>query len=61
MCLLIGKRHHRGRRYGEVMLIRSGNRFGLINLNGIVVAPRAHPGPTGPGGLRSNTAGEGRR
>ncbi len=40
MCLFIGKRHQRGRRYGQVMLIHSGNRLGLINLNGTVVAPR---------------------
>ena len=40
MCLFIGKRHQRGRRYGQAMLIHSGNRLGLINLNGAVVAPR---------------------
>ncbi len=40
MCLFVGKRHKRGRRYGQALLIRSGNRFGLINLNGAVVAPR---------------------
>jgi hypothetical protein len=36
----VGKRHKRGRRYGQAMLIASGNRFGLIDLNGVVVAPR---------------------
>ena len=40
MSLFVGKRHKRGRRYGQAMLIASGNRFGLINLNGVVVAPR---------------------
>jgi len=40
MALFVGKRHKRGRRFGQVMLIRSGNRMGLINLNGAVVAPR---------------------
>ncbi|MHB1739455.1 MAG: group II intron maturase-specific domain-containing protein [Actinomycetes bacterium] len=57
VCLFVGKRHKRRHRYGQALLIRSGNRFGLINLNGTVVAP----GRTGPGGLRLNTAGEGRR
>ena len=42
MCLFVGKRHKLGRRYGQAMLIHSGNRFGLINLNGTVVAPRPH-------------------
>ena len=40
MALFVGKRHKRGRRYGQAMLIASGNRFGLIDLNGVVVAPR---------------------
>ncbi len=40
MCLFVGKRHKRGRRYGQAQLIHTGNRFGLINLNGAVVAPR---------------------
>jgi RNA-directed DNA polymerase len=40
MALFVGKRHKLGRRYGQAMLIASGNRFGLIDLNGVVVAPR---------------------
>jgi len=40
MSLFVGKRHKRGRRFGFSMLIRSGNRLGLIDLHGTVVAPR---------------------
>ena len=40
MSLFVGKRHKRGRRFGFSMLLRSGNRLGLIDLHGTVVAPR---------------------
>ncbi|MGZ6864238.1 MAG: group II intron reverse transcriptase/maturase [Blastococcus sp.] len=40
LALFVGKRHKRGRRFGLAMLIRSGDRMGLIDLNGAVVAPR---------------------
>jgi len=56
-CLFVGKRHKRGRRYGRAMLIASGHRLGLINLHGVVVAPR----PNGAWRVTPNTAGEGRR
>ena len=57
MCLFVGKRHKRGRRYGRAMLIASGHRLGLINLHGVVVAPR----PNRAWRVTPNTAGEGRR
>jgi len=57
VALFIAKRHHRRRAWGYAQVYRSRNELGLISLNGIVIAP----GRTGPGGLRSNTAGEGRR
>lgn len=40
ICLFVGKQHQASRRYGWGMYYRSGNRLGLINLSGIVVAPR---------------------
>ena len=40
MSLFVGKRYKRGRRFGFSMLLRSGNRLGLIDLHGTVVAPR---------------------
>lgn len=40
ICLFLAKRHKRGRRFGQAMFIKSGNRLGLINLNGTIVAPR---------------------
>jgi len=58
MCLFVGKRHKRGRRYGSrATLIASGHRLGLINLHGVVVAPR----PNRAWRVTPNTAGEGRR
>jgi hypothetical protein len=41
LALLMAKRHKRTRRYGWWTVVhRSPDRFGLINLNGTVVAPR---------------------
>ena len=51
-------RHQRPWRYGYVMVIhRSPDRMGLIDLNGIVVAPR----PFKPWREKPNAGGEGRR
>jgi RNA-directed DNA polymerase len=57
VALFVAKRHQRGRAWGFAQVYRSPDSLGLISLNGTVIAP----GRTGPGGLRSNTAGEGRR
>ncbi|QHE74087.1 hypothetical protein HYG77_36805 (plasmid) [Rhodococcus sp. ZPP] len=57
LALFIGKRHQRGRGWGFVQVYRSPDELGLISLNGIVVAPRAHK----PWREKPNTAGEGRR
>ena len=40
ICLFLAKKHKRHRRYGWAMLRLSGNRLGLITLEGTVVAPR---------------------
>jgi RNA-directed DNA polymerase len=41
LALVIAKRHHRSRAYGwSVAAFQSPNQLGLIDLNGIVVAPR---------------------
>lgn len=40
LALFLAKRHKRGRAWGFAQIHRSRNAFGLINLNGIVVAPR---------------------
>jgi RNA-directed DNA polymerase len=43
LALLVAKRHHRTRGYGwSVLAYQSPDRLGLIDLNGIVVAPRPH-------------------
>jgi hypothetical protein len=56
--LFVAKRHKRSRRYGWGMVVHAAPDFmGLINLNGIVVAPR----PNRPWRERSNAGGEGRR
>ena len=57
LALFIAKRHQRGRAFGFAQIYCSGDDLGLINLNGIVVAPRPHRAWRG----KSNTAGEGRR
>lgn len=51
-------RHQRPWRFGSVMVIhRSPDRLGLIDLNGIVVAPR----PFKPWREKPNAGGQGRR
>ena len=40
ICLFLAKKHKRHHRYGWAMLRLSGNRLGLITLEGTVVAPR---------------------
>jgi RNA-directed DNA polymerase len=58
LALVIAKRHHRSRAYGwSVAAFQSPNQLGLIDLNGIVVAPR--PGRDWRG--RPNAGGERRR
>jgi len=43
LALLVTKRHARSREYGwSVLAFQSPDRLGLIDLNGIVVAPRPH-------------------
>ncbi|MEO3797827.1 group II intron reverse transcriptase/maturase [Nonomuraea sp. B10E15] len=43
LAIFIGKRHKRGRHFGlSVIAYRSPDRCGLINMSGIVVAPRAN-------------------
>jgi len=45
LALFVAKRHKRGRGYGWwTVVYRSPDQFGLINLNGTIVAPR----PSGP-------------
>lgn len=56
VTLFLGKLHRRSWRYGQFLFIRSGDRLGLVNLHGTVVAPRPNWGWRPP-----NTAGEGRR
>jgi hypothetical protein len=47
LALFVAKRHRRARSYGRrAVVYRSPDRYGLINLNGSVVAPR----PNRPGG-----------
>jgi RNA-directed DNA polymerase len=58
LALVVGKQHHRTRAYGwSVVAFQSPNQLGLIDLNGIVVAPR--PGRAWRG--RPNAGGERRR
>jgi RNA-directed DNA polymerase len=40
LAMFVAKRHQRGRAWGFAQIYRSPNAFGLISLNGIVVAPR---------------------
>ena len=43
LALLVAKRHKRSRDYGwSVFAFQSPNRLGLIDLNGIIIAPRPH-------------------
>jgi len=58
LALVIAKRHHRSRSYGwSVVAFQSPNQLGLIDLNGIVVAPRPHRAWRG----KPNAGGERRR
>jgi group II intron reverse transcriptase/maturase len=58
LALLVAKRHRRARAYGwRAVVYRSPDRYGLINLNGSVVAPR----PNRPWREKPNAGGEGRR
>jgi group II intron reverse transcriptase/maturase len=58
LALVVGKRHHRSRAYGwSVVAFQSPNQLGLINLNGIVVAPRPNRAWRG----KPNAGGERRR
>lgn len=40
LALFVAKRHKRGRAWGFAQIYRSRDAFGLISLNGIIVAPR---------------------
>jgi RNA-directed DNA polymerase len=42
VALFVAKRHKRGRSWGFAQVYRSPASLGLVSLNGIVVAPRAH-------------------
>jgi hypothetical protein len=58
LTLFVAKRHRRARSYGwRAVVYRSPDRYGLINLNGSVVAPR----PNRPWREQPNAGGEGRR
>ena len=58
LALQVAKRHHRTRLYGwSVVAFQSPNQLGLIDLNGIVVAPRPFRAWRG----RPNANGERRR
>jgi retron-type reverse transcriptase len=58
LALFVAKRHRRARSYGwRAVVYRSPDRYGLINLNGSVVAPRPHR----PWREKPNAGGEGRR
>jgi RNA-directed DNA polymerase len=58
LALFVAKRHRRARAYGwRAVVYRSPDRYGLINLNGSVVAPR----PNRPWREKPNAGGEGRR
>jgi RNA-directed DNA polymerase len=57
LAIFIGHRHKRSRAWGwRVVAYASSDHFGLINLNGAVIAPRPNRPWRSP-----NTAGEGRR
>jgi RNA-directed DNA polymerase len=58
LAFFVAKRHRRARSYGwRAVVYRSPDRYGLINLNGSVVAPR----PNRPWREKPNAGGEGRR
>ena len=58
LALVVGKRHHRGRAYGwSVVAFQSPDQFGLIDLKGIVIAPR----PNRAWREKPNAGGERRR
>jgi RNA-directed DNA polymerase len=58
LALFVAKRHRRARAYGwRAVVYRSPDRYGLINLNGSVVAPR----PNRPWRDKPNAGGQGRR
>ena len=58
LALVIAKRHHRSRAFGwSVVAFQSSNQLGLIDLNGIVVAPRPNRDWRG----KPNAGGERRR
>ena len=58
LALFVAKRHRRARAYGwRAVVYRSPDRYGLINLNGSVVAPR----PNRPWREKPNADGERRR
>ena len=58
LVLVVAKRHHRTRAFGwSVVAFQSSNQLGLIDLNGIVVAPRPHRAWRGT----PNAGGERRR
>ena len=58
LAVFIGKRHKRGRGFGlSVLAYKSADRCGLINLTGIVIAPRANK----PWREKPNAGGERRR
>ena len=52
IALFVARRHGRPRSFGWVMVFRSPNELGLVNLNGRVVAPR----PTGVWRKRPNAS-----
>lgn len=57
LAIFIGHRHKRSRAWGwRVVVYASPDQFGLINLDGLVIAPRPNRPWRSP-----NTAGEGRR
>src|SRR3954447_25885104 len=57
LAILIGHRHKRWRAWGwRVVVYASPDQFGLINLDGALIAPRPNRAWRSP-----NTAGEGRR
>jgi len=57
IAVFTAKRHKKGRSWGFSQIYRSPNNLGLISLNGIVVAPRAHK----PWREKLNAGGERRR
>ena len=57
LAIFVGHRHKRSRAWGwRVVVYASPDQFGLINLDGAVIAPRPNRPWRSP-----NTAGEGRR